>query len=163
MNNLVKTAVECDITDLIPDPSNENKHDDEHIAVIAKRIRQAGWYNPILADSKTKMIVAGHGRFEAAKLLHLTKVPVIFKDYKSEKERDIDRVADNMSARESTLLMPDIANTILKWDDGTLEASDWGMSNISLDELMLKAPPEEEKEEQEVKELMTCPKCGHMF
>ncbi len=163
MNNLVKEAVEWDIADLIPDPRNENHHDDEHIAIIAKRIRDSGWYNPILADKKTKMIVAGHGRWEAAKLLSLSKVPVIFKDYKSKKERDLDRIADNMSARESTLLMPEIANVILEYDDGTLQPADWGMKVNSLNELMLKAPPEEIKEEQDSKEFVTCPKCGHIF
>lgn len=163
MNNLVKTVVEWDIADLIPDPANENKHSDEDIAVQAKRIRRAGWYSPILADKNTKMIVAGHKRWEAAKLLHLSKVPVVFKDYPNERERELDRVADNMTSRESTLLMPEIANTIIKYDDGTLESSDWGMKIDSLNELMLKAPLEEIAGEPESKELMTCPKCGHMF
>lgn len=162
MKNLVKEAVEWDIADLIPDPANENKHSEEDIAVQAKRIRRAGFYTALLVDKKTNMIVAGHKRWEAAKLLHLSKVPVIFKEYDSDREREIDRAADNLISRESTLLMAEIANTILKYDDGTLDPSDWGMSVKSMDELMLKAPPEEQEVEQS-KELMTCPKCGHMF
>lgn len=161
MINLVKTAVECDITDLQTDPLNENKHSDEQIAMIAARIRQAGWYNPILADAKNKMIVAGHGRLEAAKLLNMVKVPVIFKTYKNQKEKDQDRIADNMTARESELSMPMITDTVLRYDDGTMHACDWGMSQQTLDEMMFNAPPDEQTSEE--KHETSCPKCGHKF
>lgn len=163
MKNLVKEAVEAKIEDLKADPQNENKHSDEQIAVIAKRIREAGFYNPIIADSKTKLIVAGHGRWEAAKLLNLGTVPVIFKTYKSKKERDQDRIADNMTARESELSTMMITDVILQYDDGTMSAADWGMAKETLDEIMLNAPPEEDKESDVVKESTICPKCGHEF
>jgi ParB/RepB/Spo0J family partition protein len=63
------------IADLVPDPRNPRTHDRAQIGTIAKSIESFGFNAPILVDRDNR-IVAGHGRFEAAKLLKLTKVPV---------------------------------------------------------------------------------------
>jgi ParB-like chromosome segregation protein Spo0J len=60
------------IADLVPDPRNPRTHDRAQIGTIAKSIASFGFNAPILVDRDNR-IVAGHGRFEAAKLLKLTK------------------------------------------------------------------------------------------
>jgi hypothetical protein len=63
-------------TDLNPDPRNPRKHDWAQIQAIARSIEAFGFNAPILIN-KNKQIIAGHGRFEAAKLNACTQVPVI--------------------------------------------------------------------------------------
>jgi len=56
------------IGDLIPDPHNPRKHGRAQISAIARSIEAFGFNAPILVDKNNK-IIAGHGRYEAAKLL----------------------------------------------------------------------------------------------
>lgn len=161
IKNLVKEAVEVNPSDLFFDESNENHHSDDQIKMLMHSIEKSGFYNPILAEAGTCIIVAGHGRVMAAKRLKMKKVPVIFKEYANEGEKAKDRIKDNMSARESILSMPMITETIIRNDyEGTV-AFDWGMTQKTLDEKMLAVPPEEK--EKACKEPKVCPKCGHEF
>src|SRR5476651_10902 len=64
------------IGDLAPDPDNPRKHSHSQIRAIAKSIQTFGFNAPILIDKYGK-IIAGHGRYEAAKALGLLQVPVI--------------------------------------------------------------------------------------
>ena len=63
-------------TDLNPDPRNPRKHNRAQIQAIARSIEAFGFNAPILIN-KNNQIIAGHGRFEAAKLSGCTQVPVI--------------------------------------------------------------------------------------
>ena len=56
--------------ELMPNPRNSRTHSEKQIHKIAKSISKLGFNNPVLIDA-TGMIVAGHGRCEAAKLLGL--------------------------------------------------------------------------------------------
>jgi ParB/RepB/Spo0J family partition protein len=82
------------IADLVPDPRNPRTHDRAQIGTIAKSIESFGFNAPILVDRDNR-IVAGHGRFEAAKLLKLTKVPVIPLEHLSEAQARAYMLADN--------------------------------------------------------------------
>jgi DNA modification methylase len=57
-------------------PSNPRTHSKQQIRQIAESIKSFGFTNPILID-QSGVIVAGHGRVEAAKLLGLRRVPTI--------------------------------------------------------------------------------------
>jgi hypothetical protein len=70
-------------TDLKPDPRNPRKHDRAQIRAIARSIEAFGFNAPILINKK-KQIIAGHGRFEAAKLSGCTQVPVICLEHLTE-------------------------------------------------------------------------------
>ena len=54
-------------TALTPHPHNPRRHTREQIRAIAKSIEAFGFNAPILID-KNRQILAGHGRWEAAKL-----------------------------------------------------------------------------------------------
>ena len=82
------------ISDLKPDPRNPRKHARAQIRAIAKSIEVFGFNAPILVD-KHGNIVAGHGRFKAAKLLGLTEVPVICLDDLTDAEARAYMLADN--------------------------------------------------------------------
>lgn len=56
-------------------PGNPRRHPESQIASLMKSIRRF-WTNPILID-EAGTILAGHGRWEAAKRLRMSKVPTV--------------------------------------------------------------------------------------
>lgn len=64
------------LKELQTNPKNARTHAKRQIKQIATSIEKFGFLNPILID-ETGMVLAGHGRLEAAKLIKLTKVPVV--------------------------------------------------------------------------------------
>ena len=56
--------------------NNPRKHTDKQINQISKSIQEFGFTNPILID-ENKTIIAGHGRYMAAKKLSLEEIPTI--------------------------------------------------------------------------------------
>jgi len=55
------------IESLRPNPKNARTHSGKQIRQIAESIRKFGFLNPVIVDDEN-MILAGHGRFEAARL-----------------------------------------------------------------------------------------------
>ena len=89
------------IGDLIPDPHNPRKHGRAQISAIARSIASFGFNAPILVDKNNK-IVAGHGRYEAAMLLGIDKVPVILLDHLTPTQAKAYLLADNQLTDRST-------------------------------------------------------------
>lgn len=86
-----------DITSLRPYKKNARKHTDKQIAKIADSIGRFGFNNPILID-KDNTIVAGHGRWAAAKKLGLKEAPTICLAHLSPDEVRAYIIADNKLA-----------------------------------------------------------------
>src|SRR4051794_24559092 len=84
----------CPIGEISPDPRNPRKHSRAQIRAIAQSIKIFGFTQPLLLDAK-RQIIAGHGRYEAAKLAGWTEVPVIFLDHLSATEARAYLLADN--------------------------------------------------------------------
>jgi len=76
-----------------PYPRNAKKHSVDQIKKIARSIQEFGFNQPIVVD-KENVIIVGHGRYEAAKLLGLKEVPIIELDISPEKAKAY-RLADN--------------------------------------------------------------------
>ena len=57
-------------------PRNAKRHPEQQILLIAENMRKLGVYDPILID-ENNMIIGGHARMAAAKLLKLAMVPSI--------------------------------------------------------------------------------------
>jgi len=89
---------EVDVTELIENPRNPNKHPDKQIALLAKIIRSQGWRQPITVSKRSGFIVKGHGRLQAAKVMNVVRVPVEYQDYATEAEEYADLIADNRIA-----------------------------------------------------------------
>lgn len=80
-----------------PYPLNARTHDERNISVIMASMRQFKFRNPILIDADN-MVVAGHGRLEAAKRLGMKAIPALrITDLTSDELRAY-RIADNRSA-----------------------------------------------------------------
>lgn len=95
------------IGDLKPDPRNPRRHGREQVRAIARSIEAFGFNAPILVD-KQKQIIAGHGRYEAAKLLGSTSVPVISLEHLTKAQARAYMLADNKLTDRSS------------WDDVSL-------------------------------------------
>jgi DNA modification methylase len=107
-------------TSLKPDPANPRKHSRSQIRALAKSIKEFGFNAPILVD-RHRRIVAGHGRFEAAKLLGLAQVPAIFLDHLTETQARAYMLADNKLTDRSS------------WDDAKLAVHLKELSELVLD------------------------------
>lgn len=79
---------------------NARTHSAKQINQIADSIRTFGFINPVLVDDGDR-IVAGHGRFEAARKLGFSSVPVIRLTHLSEAELRAYAIADNRLAELS--------------------------------------------------------------
>lgn len=82
---------------LVPYARNPRTHSPEQVSQIAASIVEFGFVNPILVDTDAG-IIAGHGRFQAAKQLGLAQVPVVVLDHLTETQKRAYVIADNKLA-----------------------------------------------------------------
>ena len=82
------------IAELKPYFNNARTHSKEQVAQIAASMTEWGFTNPILID-EAGMIIAGHGRVEAAKALGVSEVPAIVARGWSEAQKRAYVLADN--------------------------------------------------------------------
>jgi DNA modification methylase len=80
-----------------PHPSNARTHSKKQVRQIAASIRALGFAAPILID-ENKVLIAGHGRLEAAKSLAMSSIPAIVVCGLSEAKKRALRLADNRIA-----------------------------------------------------------------
>ncbi len=78
-------------------PRNARVHSKKQIHQIAASIREFGFTNPILID-QADVIIAGHGRVEAARSLGLQSVPTIRIEHLSDAQKRAYVIADNKLA-----------------------------------------------------------------
>jgi ParB-like chromosome segregation protein Spo0J len=108
------------ISRLTPHPDNPRKHDPAQIRAIARSIKTFGFTAPVLVD-KSHRIIAGHGRFEAAKLIGLADIPVVPLDHLTEVQARAYMLADNKLTDRST------------WDDTKVAGLLKELSDIAVD------------------------------
>ena len=89
-----------EIQTLKPYERNARTHSRRQIRQIADSIQAFGFTNPVLTNS-SQMIVAGHGRVEAAKLLGMASVPTIRLENLSEDQIRAYILADNKLAEKA--------------------------------------------------------------
>lgn len=82
------------IIDIRPNPNNARGHPPKQVDQIAASITANGWATPILID-ETGEIIAGHGRWLAARKLNLEQVPAVRLEGLTELQKRSLRLADN--------------------------------------------------------------------
>ena len=95
------------VADLKEYGQNSRTHSTLQVGQIAESIKAFGWTNPLLVD-ESRVLIAGHGRLAAAKLLGLAEVPCIEIAGLSEDKRRALVIADNKLALNAG------------WDDAAL-------------------------------------------
>lgn len=105
---------------LKPYPKNSRVHSRKQIRQIAKSIEKFGFVNPVLTDDNYQ-IIAGHGRYEAAKQLGMETVPAIRLSHLSAAEVRAYVIADNRLAEKAG------------WDREILQAELQGLLELDID------------------------------
>jgi DNA modification methylase len=82
---------------LKPDPRNARTHPRRQVEQIIASIREFGFTNPVLVDPEG-MVIAGHGRLLAARLMGSAEVPTIELVGLSDAQKRALRLADNKIA-----------------------------------------------------------------
>ena len=88
------------LTTLQPYKRNNRVHNAASIAKLKASVATFGFVVPILID-KDHVIIAGHGRYEAARLLGLDMVPTVTAAHLSNAQVRALRIADNRLAELS--------------------------------------------------------------
>ena len=141
--------------DVNVNPNNRNKHHAEQIERLAKIIEYQGFRNPLIISNRTGLLVAGHGRLEAAKKLKLKELPAMFQDFENETQEYACMVSDNAIASWSELDLSGI-NTDIGELGPDFDIELLGISNFIIE-------PAEFGPSQDIepdKEFKTCPHCG---
>jgi hypothetical protein len=108
------------IEELKSNPKNPRRHSKKQIREIARSIETFGFNVPLLVDNKLQLI-AGHGRFEASKLLGFPQVPTIPLEHLSETQIKAFEIADNRLAEHAV------------WDDRLLAEQFKTLAEVKLD------------------------------
>ena len=87
MSNERKTKWESvNIDKLIPYVNNARTHSKEQIKKLRSSLREFGFINPVIIDSKYN-VIAGHGRILAAREEGITEIPCVLVDYLTEAQQ----------------------------------------------------------------------------
>lgn len=84
-------------------PNNRNGHSKEQIDRLAQIIAYQGFRNPVTISNRTGVLIAGEGRYLAAKQLGIKEIPAIYQDFESEEQEYAYGISDNSIASWSEL------------------------------------------------------------
>lgn len=124
--------VNCKVDVLIPYEKNSRVHPEGQLKQIMGSIAQYGFLVPVLVD-ENKMILAGHGRVEAAKRLGFKEVPCIESKHLSADQKRAFIIADNKIAENA-----EWDQELLALELSDLESLDFDLSEIGFDDKELK-------------------------
>lgn len=120
---------------LVPYIRNARTHSADQVAQIAASIAEFGFTNPILIG-EDEVIIAGHGRLQAARSLGLTEVPVIVLDHLSEAQRRALVIADNRIAEHAGWDEQLLAGEIAALRDEAFDLDVIGFSEAEIHDLL---------------------------
>ncbi len=139
-----------EIQNLVPYARNARTHSKRQIRQIADSIHTFGFTNPVLVN-RSRMIIAGHGRVDAAKLLGMKSVPTICLEKLNEDEIRAYILADNRLAEragwDNSILAIELQH--LTSADLAFDVAITGFEVGEIDLILQEAAAAEEKEEEE--------------
>ena len=108
------------LNELQENPKNSRVHSEKQVAQIAKSIDSFGFNNPVLID-QNGVIIAGHGRYLAAKELELEEIPTVCLSHMTPDQIRAYIIADNKLAENAG------------WDKDILKIELEYLMNLDLD------------------------------
>jgi len=145
-----------EIQNLVPYARNARTHSKRQIRQIADCIHTFGFTNPVLVN-RSRMIIAGHGRVDAAKLLGMKSVPTICLENLSDDQIRAYILADNRLAEKAGWDISILAIELqhLTSLDLQFDVSITGFEVAEIDLILEEA--EKEKEEEDPVEISSGP------
>lgn len=147
--------VNLDINLLKPYEKNNKKHPQSQVEDIAESIRQFGFKQPIVVD-KDKVIIIGHGRFEAAKKLGLETVPCVIADDLTEEQVKKLRIVDNKTNESEW----DIDSLMFEIKDLKFDEYNFDFKFLDDDDVLMESEEPKLREHQSHEKEIECPYCG---
>lgn len=184
--------IKCAYTELIPpgqllpNPRNPNKHPASQMKLLVKIIEHQGFRRSIVVSNRSGLVVVGHARLEAARVLKMPEVPVDYQDYDTEADEYADMLADNRLAELAEASLPDLKDLLQELDTGAFDMDLTGFDAETIEQLMTQIHfdlPHRDTQEQidksaaelrerfkkaAIEDLSTfmdlvCPECGKEF
>lgn len=148
-------AIDKKIDDLKPYENNPRRND-QAVEYVANSISMFGFKVPIIID-KDNVIVTGHTRYKAAKLLGLEEVPCIIADDLTPDQVAAFRLADNKVGEIAQWDQDMLMQELEKITDIDMEKLDfsWAERYDPKDFFNDPEPPKPKMKE--------CPHCGELF
>lgn len=135
--NHALAIIRVPLTELFADPSNARVHGDENLDAIVGSLRRFGQVEPLLVQSGTRRIIAGHGRLVAMKKLNWTEAEIV--------ELEV----DDLSATALGIALNRTAE-LAGWDDrvlakllSELKDADGGLDGVGYSDAELQAMVDE--------------------
>ena len=150
---------EMSVEKLIP-YANNPRHNDTAVDAVVASIRQFGFKQPIVVD-KENVVIAGHTRLQAAKVIGMDTVPCVVADDLTPDEARAFRLADNKTGELAIWDAEKLAEELAELSD--FDMNEFGFETTPADEINaidINDPPKEKEQEREI---MHCPKCGFVF
>lgn len=130
--NIPRMVIEyVDLTDITPYPYNP-RDNEKAIPAVAESIRNFGFLVPCVIDDNN-VLVAGHTRSEAAKLLGLHEVPCIRASHLSQDQINAFRLIDNKVAEQAKWDFDLLAGEITKLGEMGLDWTQFGWNQGEID------------------------------
>lgn len=143
-----------------PYAKNAKKHPKKQIEQIAASIKKFGMNQPIVVDKKG-VIIVGHGRYEALKLLGIEIQPDMVRVVDlTEQEAKAYRLADNKINQNSDFDMSLVIEELSALSTEMVTLTGFDMSTLHIDPTVNK---EIDISDIENDLHHTCPKCGFKF
>ena len=120
--------VERATAELIPYENNPRINDNA-VEAVAKSISEFGFKMPIVIDS-ANVIVCGHTRLKAARILGLEKVPCVIVDDLSAEEIKAFRLVDNKTSELASWAVEDLNKELASLSNCGMEDYGFDMSEI---------------------------------
>lgn len=150
--------VELDVNSLI-NYDNNPRDNERAIKPVSDSIKQFGFKVPIIVD-KNNVIVAGHTRLAAAKLLKMDKVPCIVADDLTEEQIAAFRLADNRVSEFAEWNFDKLEEELAKITD--IDMTDFGFKVLEDIDWAEVEDLSEDSYEAPKKEMLECPNCHHI-
>lgn len=150
--------VELDVNSLI-NYDNNPRDNERAVKPVADSIKEFGFKVPIIVD-KNNVIVAGHTRLAAAKLLRLDKVPCIIADDLTEEQVSALRLVDNRVAEFSEWNFDKLEEELANITD--IDMTDFGFKALEDIDWAEVEDLSEGSYETPKKDMLECPNCHHI-
>lgn len=143
MKSIIQNEVKLTpIEEIKPNPRNAREHSSEQIAQIARSIEEFGFTSLIVVD-EAGMILAGHGKWLAARQLNMTHVPTRMVGGLTETQKNLYLIADNQIGLNSSWDQELLHKAIEELEREAADLNRAGLSVQEIDRALADLAPEQ--------------------
>lgn len=144
------TAIEfVPIDTVFQNPKNAKQHPDHQVSLLAESIRKFGFTSPLIIDEAGN-ILAGHGRFLAARRIGMTGVPAVRMKGLSPEEKIALALSDNKISELGELdadLLADNLKILIDAPELNFDIALTGFDTVEIDNILYGEKPKKKAED----------------